>query len=154
MTNSWMKNHFEGKSSGEAYCSHLCLSTCVCAKSLQLCPTLCGPVDVQPTSFFGPWDSPGKNTGVGYHAILQGIFPTQGLNPSLSSLLHWQGSSLPLAPSGKPTSLALGSTLVLQYVVIKLIWLGNPFSPLLSLLNCFISKWFPPSLIFSFDLRS
>ena len=46
MTNSWMKNNFEGKSSGEAYCSHLCLSTCVCAKSLQLCPTLCGPVDV------------------------------------------------------------------------------------------------------------
>ena len=27
-----------------------------------------------------PWDSPGKNTGVGYHAFLQGIFPTQGLN--------------------------------------------------------------------------
>ena len=28
-------------------------------------------------------DSPGKNTGVGYHALLQGIFPTQGSNPSL-----------------------------------------------------------------------
>ena len=30
-----------------------------------------------------PWDSPGKNTGVGCHALLQGIFPTQGSNPGL-----------------------------------------------------------------------
>ena len=30
-----------------------------------------------------PWDSPGKNTGVGCHFLLQGIFPTQGLNPGL-----------------------------------------------------------------------
>ena len=33
-------------------------------------------------------DSPGKNTGVGCHALLQGIFPTQGLNPSLL-LCRW-----------------------------------------------------------------
>ena len=31
----------------------------------------------------GPWDCPGKNTGVGCHALLQGIFPTQGLNVGL-----------------------------------------------------------------------
>ena len=31
-----------------------------------------------------PWDSPGKNTGVGCHFLLQGIFPTQGSNPGLS----------------------------------------------------------------------
>ena len=30
-----------------------------------------------------PWDSPGKNTGVGCHFLLQGIFPTQGLNPRI-----------------------------------------------------------------------
>ena len=30
-----------------------------------------------------PWDSPGKNTGVGCHFLLQEIFPTQGLNPGL-----------------------------------------------------------------------
>ena len=35
-----------------------------------------------------PWDSPGKNTGVGSHALLQGIFPTQGSNPRLLCLLH------------------------------------------------------------------
>ena len=45
---------------------------------------------------------PGKKTGVGCHALLQGIFPTQGLNPHLLCLLHWQAGSLPLAPPGKP----------------------------------------------------
>ena len=43
-------------------------------------------------------DPPGKNTGVGFHALLQGIFPTQGSNPCLLRLLHWQTGSLPLAP--------------------------------------------------------
>ena len=35
------------------------------------------------TSLLCPWNSPGKNTGVGCHLLLQGIFPTQGLNLSL-----------------------------------------------------------------------
>ena len=35
----------------------------------------------QPTRLRRPWDSPGKNTGVGCHTLLQGIFLTQGLNP-------------------------------------------------------------------------
>ena len=39
---------------------------------------------------------------MGCHALLQGIFPTQGSNPQLLSLLHWQAGSLPLAPPGKP----------------------------------------------------
>ena len=60
-----------------------------------------------------PWDSPGKNTGVGFHALLQGIFLTQGSNPHLLRLLHWQAGSLPLVPPGKPfltceTGLVLG----------------------------------------------
>ena len=37
----------------------------------------------------------GKNTGVGRHSLLQGIFPTQKSNPCL---LHWQADSLPLSP--------------------------------------------------------
>ena len=48
-----------------------------------------------------PRDSPGKNTGVGCHALLQRIFPTQGSNPHLLRLLHWQAGSLPLMPPGK-----------------------------------------------------
>ena len=42
------------------------------------------PHGLQPARFLCPWDSLGKNIGVGCHALLQGIFPTQGLNPSLS----------------------------------------------------------------------
>ena len=50
-------------------------------------------------------DSPSKNIGVGCHAPLQGIFPTQGSNLPLLHLLHWQAGSLPLEPHGKSTSL-------------------------------------------------
>ena len=46
-----------------------------------------------------PCHSPGKITGVGYHSLLQGIFLTQGLNPSL---LHWEATSLSSEPLGKP----------------------------------------------------
>ena len=41
------------------------------AKSLQSCPTLCDPIRRQPTRLPRPWDSPGKNTGVGCHFFLQ-----------------------------------------------------------------------------------
>ena len=43
-------------------------------------------------------NSPGKSTGVGCHAFLQGIFPTQGSNLHLLCLLYWQTRSLPLVP--------------------------------------------------------
>ena len=52
-------------------------------------------------------DSPGKNTGVGCHALLQGMFPSQGSNLPLLHLLHWQVGSLPLAPPGKPFELSI-----------------------------------------------
>ena len=48
------------------------------------------------------WDSAGKNIEVGCHALLQEIFLTQGLNPHLLHLLHWQVDSLPLVPPGQP----------------------------------------------------
>ena len=41
------------------------------AKSLQSCPTLCNPRDSSPPGSPRPWDSPGKNTGVGCHFLLQ-----------------------------------------------------------------------------------
>ena len=49
-----------------------------------------------------PWDSPGKNTRVGCHALFQGIFLIKGLNPHFLCLLHWQTGSLPLVSPGKP----------------------------------------------------
>ena len=54
----------------------------------QSCPTLCDPTDCSPPCLLSPWSSPGKNTGVGYHLLLQGIYPTQGLNPALLHCRH------------------------------------------------------------------
>ena len=76
----------------QTYC---CSVLCLVALS---CPTPCDPMycSLPGSSFYG--DSPGKNTGVGGHALFQGIFPTQGLNPGLPPCrwilyqLSYQGS--------------------------------------------------------------
>ena len=52
----------------------------------QLCPTLRDPMDCSQLGFSVHGDSPGKNTRLGCHALLQGIFPTQGSN---LGFLHW-----------------------------------------------------------------
>ena len=49
----------------------------------QSCPTLCDPVDCSPPGSSVCGDSPGKDTGVGCHALLQGIFPTLESNPGV-----------------------------------------------------------------------
>ena len=46
----------------------------------QSCPTLCNPIGLQSARLLSPQNSPGKNTRVGYHSILQGIFAIQGSN--------------------------------------------------------------------------
>ena len=83
----------------------LLLNLCLVA---QLCPNLCDPMDC---SLPGPsvhGDSPGKNTGVGCHALLHGIFPTQGSNPGLSQCrqilycLSRQGSPSPFKEMSNP----------------------------------------------------
>ena len=59
-----------------------------------------------------PWNSPGNNTGVGYHALLQGIFPTQGSNPGLPhcrQILYW------LSHQGSPFCF-IGSVQLLDHV--------------------------------------
>ena len=85
---------------GNTWCPCV-LTQCLCAESLQSCPALCDLMDYSPPAS-SPWDFPGKNSGVGCHALLQGIFLTQGSNPHLFCLLHWQAGSLPLALPGKP----------------------------------------------------
>ena len=67
---------------------HYELPVRVCAQLLQSCPTLCNPIDYSPPGSSCPRDSPGKNTGVGCHTLLQHMFPTQGSNPCLLWLLH------------------------------------------------------------------
>ena len=75
----------------ETLCCVLCWIASVVSNSLQYY----GP---QSARLLCPRDSPGKSTGVGYPALLQGIFLNQAWNPCL---LHWQAGSLPLAPRGK-----------------------------------------------------
>ena len=75
-------------------------SLCMC---VQLYLTLCNPMDCSPPGSFVlcPWDIPGKNSGVHFHFLLQGIFPTKGsnLHPCIT------GDSLPMEPQRKPTTL-------------------------------------------------
>ena len=63
----------------------------------QLCPTLWNLMDCSLPGSSVHEDSPGKNTEVSCHALIQGIFPTQRSNSSLLCLLH-----LSLMPPGKP----------------------------------------------------
>ena len=71
-------------------------------KVTQSCPTLLRSHGLQPTRLLCPRKFPGKNTGVGFYFLVQGIFQTQGSN---QRLLHWQASSLPLRHQGSPTVL-------------------------------------------------
>ena len=66
----------------------------------QLCPTLCDPIDCNLPGSSVHGDSPGKNTGVGCHALLQGIFPTQGPNPGV---LHYRWTVDCLGHQGSPS---------------------------------------------------
>ena len=66
----------------------LVVASCFCRCSVMSNSSwLHGPY---PARLLCPWDSPGKNTGVGCRDLLQGIFPTQGWKLGLLCLLHWQ----------------------------------------------------------------
>ena len=70
---------------------------------------LCMIPQTAATSLPCPWDSPGKNTGVGCHFLLQRIFPTQASNPALSHcrqmLYHLSHQGSP-EPTRKPLHLS------------------------------------------------
>ena len=76
----------------------------------QSYPTLCDLMDWSQPGFSLPGDSSGKNTGVGGHALLQGILPTQGSNPHLS---HYRQILFHLSHQGSPRILE---------------WVAYPFS--------------------------
>ena len=77
---------------------------CICALS-RLVMSDSWDLDCSPPGSSVHGISSEKNTRVGCHFLLQGIFPMQGLNPSLSCLLHWQAGSLPSATWEAPLSL-------------------------------------------------
>ena len=77
-----------------------------CVLSCSVASNFLRPDGLQPARLLCPWDSPGKNTGVGCHALLQGVFPTQ-----VSCIA---GRFLPSEPPGKPRNTGLGSLSLLQ----------------------------------------
>ena len=79
------------------------------SKSLQLCPTVCDPIDCSP-----PGSSVWQEYWSGWPCPTPGDLPDQGLNPRLLCLLHWQVVSLPLASPGKPSLLHSDNQLHLQ----------------------------------------
>ena len=74
------------------------------------------PHGPQPTRVICPWDFPNKNTRVGCHFLLQGIFLTWGSN---MCLLHWQADSLPLSHQRSPHTKVWGAfTLSLKEITV------------------------------------
>ena len=67
---------------------------------------------LRPNTLYDPWNSAGKNTGVGSLSLLQGIFQTQGSNPGLCM----QADSLPAEPQKRPKNIGLGSLTLLQRI--------------------------------------
>ena len=125
-----------------------CMGVC---PVIQACLALCDPMDCSPpgSSVHGilqarilEWDC---------HALLQGILPTQGWNPSLLHL-HWQAGSLPLSPPGKPSQ---GTTvfikentmkklLKISVVTLSILWDCSPMKK--NNMQCFyifnhVKKW-------------
>ena len=82
-------------------CACVCARVCVCACLVfQYCPTLCNTMDCSPPGLLCPWGSPDKEYWSGFHALLQGIFPTRESNqdpPHCRRILYqlsYQGSPL------------------------------------------------------------
>ena len=113
---------------------------CACSvMSISLQPMDC----ILPGSC-GPWNFPGKNTWVGCHFLLQGIFPTQGSNPRLLHLLHWQADFTPVSP-GKPFDIL---AMHLIFYKIPTMWLRSKnikvcFQIKISFIKFFVEQKFP-----------
>ena len=94
----WHKKNLAGK---KHFAYKMIITSWVYAKLFYSCLTLCNPMDCSLPGFSvhsSGMDSPGMNTGLDCHDLLQGIFLTQGLNLHLFWFLHWQVGSFPLAP--------------------------------------------------------
>ena len=100
-----------------------CISSYLCVLGLvtQFYPTLCDPMDCGPpgSSVYG--DSPGKNTRVGSHALLQGIFWTYGTNPGVPHLAsESSGKPLHIHKSTKSLNGDISSSWLAEMLFVKL----------------------------------
>ena len=96
---------------------YLCRSSLCCCWVTSAVSDSVWPYKLQPTRLLCPWDSLGKGTRVGCHALLQGILPTQGMNPSLlhsrQILYHWATREAPGQVSAAAAAKSLRSCLTL-----------------------------------------
>ena len=99
----------QGSNSEAVKISSVLLESSVCLVA-QLCPVLCNLMGCSPPGSSVHGDSPGKNTGVGCHALLQGNLPNPGIKPRSPTL---QVDSLPSRHQGSPR---------------RLEWVSYPFS--------------------------
>ena len=139
----------------------LCVCVCVCTRAYaQLCPTLCYPMVYSPPAPLS-MDFLGKNTRVGCHFLLQGVFLTHVSNPHL---LLWQADSLPLCHQGSPGGLykTLFFSRLCPWTVSKVGLVGRTYVSttrlgvrslwiawLCSQVNQRSSWWFPSTLAFN-----
>ena len=99
-------HHPPGTVADAGYLSEETANASPSAQVTQSCLTLCDPMDSS------PWNSPGQNTGVGTLSLLQGIFPTQRLNPGL----HISGGFFISWATGKPKNTGVGRLSFLQRI--------------------------------------
>ena len=90
------------------------------------------PHGLQPARFLCPWNFPGKNTGVVYHALLQGIFPTQGSNPVL---LHCRRILYHLSYQGSPKKFINRAKNLNRHITIEDLQIANKYMK-----RCSLSK--------------
>ena len=84
----------------DCVCAHMCVCVCVCTLSCSIVSNCLGPLGLAPLST----GFSGKDTGARCHGLLQGIFPTQGLNPHLLCLLIGRGILYRWAPGNPYTA--------------------------------------------------
>ena len=110
------------------------------------------PLGLEPSSLLRPWDFPGKNTGVGCHFLLQGIFPTQGLN---TGLLHWRQILYHLSHQGSPVSARCPSLITAAQICPQTVRFSqevtelNYSSVILAVFHYYFQFWYIFSLLLS-----
>ena len=82
--------------------THTHIHACMWAQS---CPTLCDPMNCSLPDSFGPWNFPGKNTGVSCHFLLQGNLPDSGIKSSTLESSALADGFFPTVPPGKTLEL-------------------------------------------------
>ena len=96
-----------------------------------------------PARSFCPWNSPGKNTGVGRHSLLQGLFPTQASNSGHLHCRHFFFFNLS-EPPGKPNTVELASPVAQESVLTSSAGHGCTFK-LENNCSIFLLMEFPPT---------